>query len=89
LEGTGHETVRSFTIITTMRNALCAPVHNRMPVILHPEGYSPWLGETSAVPDALLAMLRPFPAERMIAHKIGPAIGNTRSEGAALIKLVG
>jgi putative SOS response-associated peptidase YedK len=31
------ETVRSFTIITTTPNALCAEIHDRMPVILKPE----------------------------------------------------
>ncbi len=59
------ETVRSFTIITTTPNALCAPVHNRMPVILDPADYPAWLGETPAGGDALQALLRPFPAERL------------------------
>jgi putative SOS response-associated peptidase YedK len=40
-----QETVRSFTIITTAPNELCAQVHNRMPVILPPEAWSKWLGE--------------------------------------------
>src|SRR6266851_5728111 len=31
------ETVRSFTIITTTPNELCADLHNRMPVILPPD----------------------------------------------------
>ena len=40
------ETVRSFTIITTTPNALCASLHNRMPVILPPDTWASWLGET-------------------------------------------
>jgi putative SOS response-associated peptidase YedK len=40
-----QETVRSFTIITTMPNELCAPIHDRMPVILPPETWPEWLGE--------------------------------------------
>ena len=35
-----QETVRSFTIITTISNELCALVHNRMPVILPPETWT-------------------------------------------------
>jgi putative SOS response-associated peptidase YedK len=78
-EPASGETVRSFIIITTTPNTLCAPVHNRMPVILDPEDYPAWLGETPATGDALRALLRPFPAERMAAHTIGPAIGNVRT----------
>jgi putative SOS response-associated peptidase YedK len=40
------ETVRSFTNITTTPNALCASLHNRMPVILPPDTWASWLGET-------------------------------------------
>jgi len=31
------QTVRSFAIITTKPNELCAELHNRMPVVLGPE----------------------------------------------------
>ena len=42
------EWVRSFAIITTEPNELCAPIHNRMPVILKPEDWPLWLGEQPA-----------------------------------------
>jgi len=32
------EWVRSFAIVTTASNELCAELHNRMPVVLGPEG---------------------------------------------------
>ena len=80
------ETVRSFTIVTTAPNALCAPVHNRMPVVLDEADYPTWLGEASATAEALQALLRPFPAERMEAHMIGPRIGNVKNDDAALIE---
>jgi len=83
------ETVFSCAIVTTAANALCAPIHDRMPVILDPGAYAPWLGETRASPDELLALLAPFPAERMEAFKIGPAIGNVKNDGPELIARVG
>jgi putative SOS response-associated peptidase YedK len=58
------ETVRSFTIVTAAPNALCSPIHNRMPVILDPTDFSTWLGETFAAPEQLQALLRPFRAGR-------------------------
>jgi hypothetical protein len=36
--------------------------------------------------DELPALLRPFPAERKAAHKIGPRIGNVKNDDAALIE---
>ena len=45
------DALESCTIVTTEANALVAPVHNRMPVILPPALFEPWLaGE--AVPLA-------------------------------------
>ena len=42
------EWVRSFAIITTRPNELCAELHNRMPVVLKPETWRVWLGEEPA-----------------------------------------
>jgi putative SOS response-associated peptidase YedK len=39
------ERVRSFAVITTAPNELCAQLHNRMPAILAPEAWPEWLGE--------------------------------------------
>jgi putative SOS response-associated peptidase YedK len=35
--------LQSYTIITTEANELMAPVHDRMPVILHPRDFDRWL----------------------------------------------
>jgi putative SOS response-associated peptidase YedK len=56
------EWVRSFAIITTTPNDLCAELHNRMPVVLGAQVWSAWLGEDPAdLPrlQALLAMIDP------------------------------
>jgi putative SOS response-associated peptidase YedK len=42
------ERVRSFAIVTTEANELCARLHNRMPVVLTPEDWPAWLGEQPA-----------------------------------------
>jgi putative SOS response-associated peptidase YedK len=42
------EWMRSFAIITTTPNELCARLHNRMPVVLKPEAWPVWLGEKPA-----------------------------------------
>jgi putative SOS response-associated peptidase YedK len=87
-EPASGEMVKSFTIITCPPNPLCVTVHNRMPVILDEPDYPRWLGEAPADADELQALLRPFPAERMQAHEIGPRIGNVKNNDAALIERV-
>jgi multidrug resistance efflux pump len=51
------EGARSFAIITTTPNALCAGLHNRMPVVLGPETWPVWLGEEPAARLRLLPLL--------------------------------
>src|SRR5260221_1691980 len=80
------ETLRSFTIITTAPNALCAPIHDRMPVILDAADWQTWLGEVPARRDELRALLQPYPAERMEAHMIVPEICNVTNDNAGLIE---
>jgi putative SOS response-associated peptidase YedK len=81
--------VRSFTIVTGLPNALCRPIHDRMPVILARETWPAWLGEAEASPKELLALLQPYPAERMRAYKIGPAVGNVRNDEPGLLEPLG
>jgi putative SOS response-associated peptidase YedK len=74
--------LETFTILTTEPNELCAPIHNRMPVILAPEDWPKWLG----TPDDRNPLLHPFPAERMECWPVGRVVGNVRNEGPGLIK---
>lgn len=82
----GGAPLRSCTIITCGANSLLAPLHDRMPVILGSEDWAPWLGEEPAKLDALLALLKPFPAERMTLWTVGRAVGNVRNDNAKLIE---
>jgi len=87
-DSTSGETIQSCTIITTEPNEICAPIHDRMPVILDPKDYGKWIAEEPAEPMWLLKMLKPFPADKMMAFKIGPRIGNVKNDDAALIEAV-
>ena len=80
------EWVRSFAIVTTVPNALCGEIHNRMPVILKPETWPVWLGEQPADPPQLKRLLAPYPAEDMIAWPIGARVGSVRNNDPGLIE---
>jgi len=82
------ETIRSCTIITTVANALLAPIHHRMPVILAKSDWPAWLGEAPAeVPVAgaeLKALLKPYPAEDMTLWPVDKRIGNVKNDDPSL-----
>ncbi len=53
-------------------------------MIIERKDYDRWLAsERSAQPP--LDLLRPFPAEQMIAWEVGPAVGNVRNDSAELL----
>ncbi len=81
------EWIRSFTIVTTTPNELCAEVHNRMPVILPREAWSTWIGEEPAEPDRLKSLLAPY-AGSMTMWTVNARVGNVRNNDASLIEPV-
>jgi putative SOS response-associated peptidase YedK len=80
------EWIRSFAIVTTTPNELCAELHNRMPVVLAPETWSVWLGEEPADPSQLKTLLAPYPSEAMTSWPMSARVGNVRNNDASLIE---
>lgn len=81
------EIVRSFCVITTSPNAIMAPIHDRMPVILAPQDFQRWLDPTIpgvSLPDLLV----PPPADSMEAWPVSRKVSNAANEGADLINPV-
>ena len=75
--------LETFAILTTHPNAVCAPIHDRMPVMLAREDWSHWLG----TPEERKCVLEHamFPAERMECWPVGKSVGNFQNEGPQLI----
>jgi putative SOS response-associated peptidase YedK len=80
------EWVRSFAIITTKPNELCAELHNRMPVVLLPETWPAWLREEPADARHLKALLGPIPAGEMTCWPVGQRVGNDKNNDPSLIE---
>lgn len=68
----------AFCLVTTTPNALLAPIHDRMPVLLGPNSGPAWLGDTPLDPTLLARLCRPLPAEMMTGHRVDPRVGNVR-----------
>jgi len=62
-----------------------AELHDRMPVILPPDLYGPWLDHRIEDVDALQEMLRPYPAEELTAYPISTIVNSPRNESAECI----
>jgi putative SOS response-associated peptidase YedK len=82
------ERVRSFAIVTTEPNELCAELHNRMPVILAPEVWPAWLGEEPADEAQLKSFLAPYPSDDMICWPVSPRVGNVKNNDPSLVEPV-
>jgi putative SOS response-associated peptidase YedK len=80
------ERIRSFTIVTTTPNELCAELHNRMPVILKPDVWPVWLGEQPADVPQLKALLAPYPAGEMTCWPVSARVGNVKNNDPSLIE---
>jgi len=75
---------RPRVLLTTTPNAIMAPIHDRMPVILPPAAWTRWL-DPGAQGRELQRLLLPCPDDALTAHPVGPAVGNPRHEGPELM----
>jgi putative SOS response-associated peptidase YedK len=80
------EWVRSFAIVTTEPNELCAQLHNRMPVVLAPDAWPTWLGEEPAEPAQLKSLLVPYPSDGMVTWPVSPLVGSVKNNDPSLIE---
>ena len=78
--------MRSFAIVTTEPNELCAELHNRMPVILAPKVWPAWLGEEPADEAQLKSFLAPYPSDEVVCWPVSPRVGNVKNNDPSLIE---
>jgi putative SOS response-associated peptidase YedK len=83
----GNE-LRTYTIITTIPNKLMQPIHNRMPVILHPDDEAMWIDPKMNDTKALHALLNPFPDTYLEAYPVSRAVNTPATNTPALIDRV-
>jgi putative SOS response-associated peptidase YedK len=77
-KGSAHPPLDTFSIITTDANELTEPIHDRMPVILHPRDYDRWLTEYDESKPPI-DLLRPFESDQMTMTPANRDVGNVRN----------
>ena len=80
-----QEEVKTCSIITTTPNALTAPIHDRMPVILPMERRAAWL-DPAMSPEELQSFLVPFDPSGMEAYPISARVGSPKNNDAGIIE---
>ncbi len=81
--GPGDAPVETFTIITTSANALMAPIHDRMPVVLEPDAAREWIAPaspTSWLPERLKGLLVPCPPDRMRLEPVSLVVNSPKND---------
>jgi len=76
------EVLDTCTIITTQSNALLAPLHDRMPVIVAPDAFDRWLDVAN---EDTAELFTPYPAEAMTYYPVSPRVNSVRNDDAKLI----
>jgi putative SOS response-associated peptidase YedK len=85
-EGEAGQVINSCTILTTEANEVLRPVHDRMPVILHPDDYELWLDMDARKHELVKELLRPYAAEEMLGYPVSASINSPQNQGAKLIE---
>ena len=69
--------VETGSILTTTPNAVTSPIHDRMPVILDPDGYGLWLDPGMKDVSVASELLKPYDARLMRCYPISARINHT------------
>jgi putative SOS response-associated peptidase YedK len=78
------QSLETVTLLTVAANELVAPIHDRMAAIIEPPDYATWLAAETA-PDALLALLKPVPADALTMTAVNPLVNNVKFDDPACI----
>jgi putative SOS response-associated peptidase YedK len=77
--------LESFAVVTTSANSLVAPIHDRMPVIVHPDNLNLWLSHNMHDPELLLPLYQPFSPAGMNACRVSELVNNPHNDSPACI----
>ena len=83
------EPLQPCAIITTAASPAIADIHDRMPVILNPRAYQPWLQTDETAPERLKRILRNEIVSEFDRHPVTPRINNVRYDAADGIEPLG
>jgi putative SOS response-associated peptidase YedK len=78
--------LRTCTILTTGSAGSVRALHERMPVMVDPAGWSAWLDRDQQDGREALAALQPLDPDLLRHHRVAPAVNNVRNDRPELIR---
>ncbi len=84
--GPQGQEIESCVLLTTSPNDLLRPIHDRMPVILHPDDYALWLDPAVDDRTRLQALLQPYPSDEMEAYPVGRRVNDPHNDDPRCIE---
>lgn len=86
--GPNGEEIDTVCVVTTRANALVAPIHDRMPVIIGPEAFALWLNCEHVDAVTAATLIAPAPERLLEAHEVSLAVNRAANDSPALIEPV-
>jgi putative SOS response-associated peptidase YedK len=75
----------TFTIITTTAQDAVGHLHDRMPLLVDPDGWDAWLDPAPRPTDELMELLTPAAPGLLEAYPVSTAVNNVRNNGPELV----
>jgi putative SOS response-associated peptidase YedK len=87
-EGPNGELLDTAAIVTTKANGTLAPIDERMPVIVPPEGFDLWLNTDGVDARTAAALIAPTPDHLLEAYEVSTAVNRVANDDARLVEPV-
>jgi len=75
---------RTCSILTTDAKGVVTPIHDRMPVSLHPDVWEGWLDRELTDPEAAFSLIRPIDPEQIMEHRVSSRVNSVQNNGPEL-----
>lgn len=82
------EEFQSYTIVTGGPNVLMQEIHDRMPMIIHPDDAPLWMDREIDEIGPLEHLLQPIAGEEMDLYPVSTVVNNVRNNGPELVEPV-
>ncbi|MBE0567586.1 MAG: SOS response-associated peptidase [Krumholzibacteria bacterium] len=84
----GDRVLETCSILTTVANGVVRPLHHRMPVIIPQQDWRQWFSLDEAQQEAVMALLKPAPADLLLAHPVTRRVNSPAFDDPACLEPV-